>query len=74
MRVTSNNIFTVLSKLAEDNKGKKVAWSQMVQAVNQSGMKIQNWLTVRNVLQFMINEGMVKRTSDVHVEEYDVLV
>lgn len=73
MKPTAENIFTVLFYLVENNKGKNVSWKQMVAAVNQSGMKIANWMSVRNVLQFMINEKMVKRTADIHVEEFEVL-
>lgn len=74
MRVTTDNIFTVLSKLADEKKGKKISWGQMKESINQAGMKVANWMTVRGVLQFMLNEGILKRTEDVHVEEYEVLV
>jgi hypothetical protein len=70
MQTTNENIFNVLSKLVEESKGKFLTWSQFVAAINKSGMQITNWLKVRGVLQFMINENMIERRQDIHVEEY----
>ena len=70
MRTTNENIFLVLDKTCEGKK--KVSWEQIVKAVNESGMVIKNWMKVRNVLQWFINNGRLSRTSDVRVEEYAV--
>lgn len=46
-----------------------VDWKVIVTAV-EAQMVIKNWLKVRGVLQWMINQGQVKRFASVHVEEY----
>jgi hypothetical protein len=72
MKTTKENIFLVIEKTAT---GKKiVSWQQIVDAVKESGMVIKNWMTVRNVLQWFINDRVLIRTSDLWVEEYEVHV
>lgn len=72
MKTTKENIFMVIEKTAS---GKKiVSWQQIVDAVKESGMVIKNWMTVRNVLQWFINDRVLIRTSDLHVEEYEVRI
>jgi hypothetical protein len=68
MKATNNNIYTVLTNLCVS--GNTVSWQEMMNAINDSGMKITNWLKVRGVLQYMIKNKMVARTPDIHVEEY----
>lgn len=68
MKATPDNIYEVLKNLCIS--GKTVSFLQMKDAINDSGMKITNWLKVRGVLQYMINKNMVTRTTDLHVEEY----
>jgi hypothetical protein len=68
MKATNNNIYKVLSDLCVS--GNTVSWKQIVSEINNSGMKMTNWLKVRGVLQYMIKNKMVARTSDIHVEEY----
>lgn len=68
MKATPDNIYEVLQNLCIS--GKTVSFLQMKDAINDSGMKITNWLKVRGVLQYMINNNMVTRTTDLHVEEY----
>jgi hypothetical protein len=68
MKATPENIYEVLNSVCIS--GKTVSFLQMMNAVNDSGMKIKNWLKVRGVLQYMINNNMLSRTSDLHVEEY----
>jgi hypothetical protein len=68
MKATPENIYEVLTRVCIS--GKTVSFLQMMNAVNDSGMKIKNWLKVRGVLQYMINNNMLSRTSDLHVEEY----
>ena len=52
MKATNNNIYTVLSDLCVSKN--TVSWKQIVNEINNSGMKITNWLKVRGVLQYMI--------------------
>lgn len=67
MRVTNQNIFNVLTQHAS---GDIVSWKQMMADVSAAGMNIKNWMTVRNVLQYMKDKGIVQRTQNIHVEEY----
>ena len=46
-----------------------VKWALIREAVSQQ-MTIENWLDVRGVLQWGINDGRFKRIPDVHVEAY----
>ena len=72
MKTTKENIFLVIEKTTA---GKKiVSWQQIVDAVKESGMVIKNWMTVRNVLQWFINDRVLIRTSDLRVEEYEVRI
>ena len=68
MKATPDNIYKVLNNVCIS--GKTVSFLQMMDAINASNMKIKNWLKVRGVLQYMINNNMISRTSDLHVEEY----
>jgi hypothetical protein len=52
----------------------KFSWHDVVQAMNENGVKVKNWLKVRGLLQERINLGMIKRTRSVKVEEYRVLI
>ena len=45
-------------------------WDDIVNSVNQAKIPVKNWLVVRGVLQWMINEKMVVRTKNVHEEIY----
>ena len=67
MRATDENIFNALDRLIKP--GQETAWKTIVSSVS-SEIPIKNWLKVRGVLQYMINEGMIERTDSVHVEHY----
>jgi hypothetical protein len=45
-------------------------WDDIVNSVNQAKIPVKNWLVVRGVLQWMINEKMVVRIKNVHEEKY----
>jgi len=45
-------------------------WKEIVRAVKASGVKVGNWLDVRGVLQWMMNEGEIERTPDIRTETY----
>lgn len=70
MRVSTDNIFNAIDKLRSANVGKIVSWDQIMAAVTGAGMTIKNWMTARGVLQYMINNDLMTRVADVHVEEY----
>jgi len=45
-------------------------WADIVKSVEQAKIPVKNWLVVRGVLQWMINEKMVVRTKNIHQEKY----
>jgi len=48
-------------------------WSDIVDSVTQAKIPVKNWMTVRGVLQWMINEKMIVRIKDVHKEQYQYI-
>lgn len=46
-----------------------VDWSDIVKAV-EAEMTIKNWLHVRGVLQYMLNQKQIARVDDVFTERY----
>jgi hypothetical protein len=53
--------------------GQSFEWKCVVQAVNQSGAKVRNWLTIRSVLQYYLNNDMIYRdNSDLTKELYHI--
>ena len=47
-----------------------IDWSDIVSHLKEEDLKISNWLVVRDVLQFMLNEKMVARVDSIVVEQY----
>ena len=45
-------------------------WSDIVQSVNDAKISIKNWMVVRGILQWMLDEKMIVRVDDVHKEQY----
>ena len=45
-------------------------WSDIVQSVNDAKITIKNWMTVRGVLQWMLDEKMIVRVNSVQKEQY----
>ena len=68
MRVTKDAIYEELNLIRMNCE--VVSWAEIVKNINDSGMKVKNWLVVRGVLQYMINNGMFVRTADVFNENY----
>lgn len=66
MRATRQNILTVLESTITTEG---TEWSAIVAAV-RGKMAIKDWLTVRGVVQWMLDNGRIKRTDDVHREVY----
>lgn len=48
-------------------------WSDIIKSVEDANIPINNWLVVRGVLQWMIRDGMVVRTKNIHEEVYQCL-
>ena len=46
------------------------AWSDLSNAVKESKAVVKNWMAIRSVLQYYINEGLIKRHDDLRVESY----
>ena len=44
-----------------------------MQAVIDAKISVKNWMDVRGVLQFMINEKIVVRIKDVNKEQYSIV-
>jgi hypothetical protein len=44
-------------------------WSEIVSAV-EAKHTIKNWMTVRRVIQKLVNSGKIRRTDSVHIEKY----
>jgi hypothetical protein len=45
-------------------------WSDIVQSINDAKITIKNWMTVRGVLQWMLDEKIIVRVNNVHKEQY----
>lgn len=45
-------------------------WDDIINSVNQAKIPVKNWMDVRGVLQWMINQKMVVRIKNVHIEQY----
>jgi hypothetical protein len=66
-----------LAILRAINDHGEAAWSDIMVEVDEAlvreeGEAVPNggWMEVRNILQGLINEGLVKRTESVYVETY----
>jgi len=60
-------IQTVLKKVISK---KGTDWDVIMEKINSEGLKIKNWLQVRAVLQGLISQKLVSRTSDLNEEIY----
>lgn len=41
-----------------------VCWTELMTAVNATGVKVKNWLEVRNILQWLMDEKVIARCND----------
>lgn len=48
-------------------------WGEIVKSVEDAKIPIKNWMVVRGVLQWMLNEKMIVRIKDVHIEQYSIV-
>jgi hypothetical protein len=54
-------------------KSDSLKWPDLVDAVKDSGLSVDNWMNVRAVLQTnFIDEGVLTRTENLRAEEYYV--
>ena len=65
-----NKTVEFIERFVESNDS-GFTWQELVIEVQDSGATVKNWLTIRGVLQWFINEGLIIRNrSDLNVEEY----
>jgi len=65
-----NKTIAFIEQFVESNDS-SFTWQELVNEVQASGATVKNWLTIRGVLQWFINEGLIKRNrSDLNIEEY----
>ena len=65
-----NKTVEFLDQFVESNNS-RFTWEELVSEVRDSGAIVKDWLTIRGVLQWFIDEGLIKRNrSDLNVEEY----
>jgi len=62
--MTNQKILDGLTKILEEEN--KIEWKFVVENLGFSG----NWLKVRGVIQFMLDETIIKRTQDLKTETY----
>jgi len=53
-----------------DQGGKSFNWDDLMNSVKASNVKVKNWMTVRSILQAYISEGFIKRSDNLHNEDY----
>lgn len=71
MTKAQHTAFIVLFEYCSKNKG-NFEWREIVDTLTNKKCRVKNWLKVRNILQFFINEDFIKRTNDLRVEQYKV--
>jgi Fe2+ or Zn2+ uptake regulation protein len=49
-----------------------VSWSEIMDAVNNDGIKINDWRQVRNVMHQFVVANLLSRTEDLSKEEYQI--
>jgi len=59
---------TIVNTITE-NKG-RAHWEQIMEAVTKAGIKVRNWMKVRNELQGLLNANIIQRESSTVVEVY----
>jgi len=46
------------------------AWKEISQAITAAGLAPKDWMDARSALQWLINQGSIKRTESLTAEEY----
>tara|TARA_R110002153_G_scaffold19304_1_gene66834 strand:- start:161 stop:400 length:240 start_codon:yes stop_codon:yes gene_type:complete len=49
-----------------------VSWPEIMDAVNNDGIKINDWRQVRNVMHQFVVANLLSRTEDLSKEEYQI--
>jgi len=70
-KAKANRIYEIITEVFDANK--EVSWELIVKSIS-SHTKITNWLEVRNVLQYAIENDGVRRTRKLKDETYIRLV
>ena len=60
----------VIEAFVADENAETLSWDKIMNSVKESGAKVKNWLTIRGVLQYFMDENIIKRTENLSVEEY----
>ena len=66
-KAKANRIYEIITEVFDANK--EVSWELIVKSIS-SHTKITNWLEVRNVLQYAIENDGVRRTRKLKDETY----
>jgi len=54
-----------------DGEVSKLEWRKdFVEPIKATKIRVRNWLNIRGVIQWYINEGYIVRTKDVRKEEW----
>jgi len=69
-RMSQKEMQAVLDVIEKTVGRRGAEWKQIVKAVKAEGIEVKNWLDVRGVLQWMINEEMIVREPDIRKERY----
>lgn len=64
----NDRIFAVFDKLIAERDS--FDWNTVLREVRAAQIPVKNWLKVRAVLQWFINEGIIQRTDSVTEERY----
>jgi len=70
-KAKANRIYEIITEVFDANN--EVSWELLVKSI-KSHTKITNWLEVRNVLQYAIENDGVRRTRKLKDETYIRLV
>lgn len=62
-------VFVILTRVITV---KPIDWKDMMVAVSAE-MTVKNWLDVRGVLQWMLNQNLIERLPSVYVEQYQTV-
>lgn len=68
-RPTVGNIVKALRFLRDSTLESPTDWKTIVEKVEAS-VDVTDWMSVRNVIQGLVNRGAIKRVADVHREAY----
>ena len=55
----------IIMSLASKDDG--VLWEDLVKSV-RAEFTVSNWIRIREVMQFLLNKGLIKRTDNIHEE------